>query len=236
VTRRTATRSGVTCSAGAGRVLRTAFRVMQRVRAPRPIHPAGVILAGTVRWVARSELSGIRWIDEPADGEVSSVAARLSRSVGLPRTLPDVIGLALHVDGPAGAGDLELASTGSAFPFRFALFPVWRASSASLGTLLPYRGGRGAVLIMARPLSPRLPRDVGDAGRILENAPWRLGLSFATPSGPWRRFALLELQTAPDQNDSRRFDAGRKLLPGAAMYRWIRELRQPSYDAVQRER
>lgn len=177
--------------------------------------------------------AGIAWIDEPSTPV--SVRARLSRSVGLPSPLPDVIGLALRIDTSAGPADLELASTGTRVLGRFALVPRRRPSSARLGALLPYRGTRGAVLISASTHSPeRLPADLSRLGRTLGETPWHLTLSFATPTGPWRRFAELTLRVDPDQDDTElRFDAVRRPLPGAGAYRWVRVLREPSYLFVQ---
>jgi len=194
-----------------------------------------VILEGTVRWTSRQDASGIRWIDDPADEDVVHVTARFSRSVGLPSALPDVLGLAIRAETPDGWADVELASTGARFPWRFTLRPARRPSSANLGSLIPYRGHHGPVLIIARPLSPVLPSAPDAIARTLSREPWRLRLHHATTHGAWNPFAVLELRTATDQADRIRFDAGRHLLPGARMYRWIQALRQPSYDAVQNQ-
>ncbi|GAB2701599.1 hypothetical protein BKA24_002118 [Microbacterium marinum] len=219
-----------------GGILRAAFVALRLFRRPRPIHPRGVLLEGTVRWTSRQDASGIRWIDDPADADVARVTARFSRSVGLPSALPDVLGLAIRTETTDGWADIELASTGARFPWRFTLRPARRPSSANLGSLIPYRGRHGAVLIIARPLSPALPPASDAIARILSREPWRLRLHHATTHGAWSPFAVLELRTATDQSDAIRFDAGRHLVPGARMYRWIRALRQPSYDAVQNQK
>jgi hypothetical protein len=59
-------------------------------------------------------------------------------------------------------------------------------------------------------------------------------LFFASPRGRWHPFAILTLRRAAGRSDDLRFDAGRRMLPGARMDEWIRAVRQPSYDRVQR--
>ncbi|MFS0867515.1 hypothetical protein AB3M83_09325 [Microbacterium sp. 179-B 1A2 NHS] len=218
----------------AGRALRAGFALLQRFRHPRPIHSRGLLLDGAVHWITDAPQSGIAWIDEPPRQRSAPVVARLSRSVGLPSPLPDVLGLALRVETSDGPADIEFASTGVGVPLRFALIPHRRASRASYGTLLPYRGTRGPVLLRARPLGPPLPSGGRQLERALSAEDWRLGLFFASPLGRWHPFAVLTLRHAPDRPDELRFDAGSRMLPGARMDGWVRAVRQPSYDRVQR--
>ncbi len=215
-----------------GLALRAFFVGLQRVRPPRPIHSRGLALAGSLHWLPRDETAGIRWIDDPVAGERHDVEARFSRSLGLPDVLPDVLGLALRVQTAAGAADIELASTGSTVPLRFALLPRRRPSSGPFGILLPYRGEQGGVLLRAHPVGPPLPAGLRALGAALwRDSSW-LELAHATPSGAWHPFALLRLRST-DAADTMRADAGRRLIPGARMYPWVSALRQPSYDAVQ---
>lgn len=216
-----------------GRALQRLFLALQGVRSPRPIHPRGLLLGGDVFWGDRDRASGIEWIDAPSNRTRANVTARYSRSLGLPDPFPDVLGLALRVETDTGHADLELASTGSRLPLRFALVPRWVPSRGVFTTLLPYRGDAGPVLIRARPLRPSLPADLPGIERALREETWRLSLSFATPGGPWHPFALLSLNARGGDSDIR-FDAGSSVLPGARMYRWANAVRQPSYDAVQR--
>ncbi len=215
-----------------GSVLGLAFTAAQRLRYPRPIHSRGVVLSGAMRWIPDATPAGIAFIDDASAG-VRPVVARVSRSVGLPAPLPDILGLALRVDD----SDIEFASAGWGVPGRLALLPRRRADRASFGILLPYRGARGPVLLGARTVSGRPPAtdpraltgpDVG--------AVWTLELSHATPWGPWHPFALLELRLDPDPDDrGLRFDAVRRPLPGARTYAWVRAARQPSYVRVQHD-
>lgn len=219
----------------AGRILRVVFRAILALRRPRPIHPHGLALGGRLTWLPGAAPSGIAWIDEPPAGGSEPVAARLSRSAGVPSPLPDVVGLALRVATPTGSADVELASTGLSFPSRFWLVPARSPSNARLTTLLPYRGARGPVLLAARTLAPgNLPTDLRDVGAALDGDAWTLRLYHSTPRGRWHPFATLTLTPdagAPDT--TLRFDAGRNVLPGAVSYRWVRLLRDPSYRLVQ---
>lgn len=220
-------------SAVVGRALALVFLGVQRVRHPRPIHPRGLPLTGSVHWMPRNTRSGIRWIDDPAAGESQPLAGRLSRSIGLPAPLPDVIGLALRVQTPEGPADIELASTGSGVPLRFTLLLRSRPSPGVYGTLVPYESDQGRVMVRARSLGPRLPARLGELHRTLRRTAWWVELSHATPAGPWHPFALVDLRAA-ESPDAMRADAGRRLIPGARMPAWFEALRQPSYDAVQR--
>ncbi|HEX5858876.1 MAG TPA: hypothetical protein VFY91_12285 [Microbacterium sp.] len=216
----------------AGELLRLLFRAILLLRRPRPIHSRGRVLRGELTWLEGAVPSGIRWIDEPPDGSVP-VVARLSRSVGLPAALPDVIGLALRVDAGGRPADIELASTGLGIPSRFLLTLHRSPSRARFGTLLPYRSPRGAVLVCALPD----PADVLPAGGdALDGAlarGWRLRVCHATATGRWHPFAMLSLRPAEEQDDAGlRFDAVRHPLPGAETYPWARALREPSYDLV----
>lgn len=213
----------------AGTLLRGLFAASLAVRRPRPIHVHGTMLSGTLRWVGPVRHSGISWIDDPPPSGETPVIARLSRSLGFPDAVPDIFGLALRVPGdPAGpetdAADIEFASTGRGVPLRYALLPLRRPERARFGILLPYRGRRGPVLLSATTV---------DGGPDADG--WRLVLSFASPLGPWRPFALLELRRDVWPGDQPRFDAGRRALPGTRVYPWVRVLRQPSYDRVQRQ-
>jgi len=151
---------------------------------------------------------------------------------------PGSAGRARLMTEPCGAvpqvADIELASTGWNVPARFALLPRRRAERARLGTLLPYRTPRGAVLLVARTSAGRPPATDPRELASASDTAWILTLGHATPAGPWHPFARLELRLDPDQ-DARglRFDAVRRPIPGARAYGWVRALRQPSYVRVQ---
>jgi hypothetical protein len=206
----------------AGEVLAAAFAAIRVVRQPRPIHPYGAVYVGYVNWVnPGGRKSGIAWIDTPPDSGGQGVSVRISRSVGLPSALPDVLGLAFKFMTERGAADVELASSWFGRPGRFLLRPT-RSARGAFGSLMPYRGAFGPVLVSAR-ITHR------------DDEVWKIDLFHATPSSTWCRFAVVSLQkkSRPDASNLR-FDPILNPLPGADTYDWTRRLRQRSYRVARR--
>ncbi|MFF1254971.1 SRPBCC family protein [Pseudarthrobacter sp. NPDC058329] len=218
----------------AGRAFSALFRLLKVVRPDRPIHPKGIGLAGVLtRTGSSAEPSGLDWLDSAG---IDTVAARFSRSVGLPGGLPDILGLALRVTpsrgvppgraDDAGPADVLFASTGWQVPGRFLLQPRLDVTSATFTTLMPYRGRKGPVLVGLRTKS--LP-----AGSVT-SGDWILGLYWARPAGQWRQCGELRLQAAPEPADTPlRFNPLENQPPGAGTYAWTRRLRERSYRAAQ---
>ncbi|MCU1568151.1 MAG: hypothetical protein JWQ56_3088 [Pseudarthrobacter sp.] len=227
-------------SAAAGRAFAGVFRILKAARPGRPIHPKGIGLTGElIRTGNAGAPSGLDWLDVPG---TDSVQARSSRSAGLPSMLPDVLGLALRItpsDGgrgisseggasakSGGVADVLFASTGWQLPGRFLLQPKLDVSTATLTTLMPYRGRSGPVLLGLRTIS--LP------GGSLTSGHWVLGLYWARPTGPWHQCGELRLQASPETSDtSLRFNPLENQPPGAQAYAWTRRLRERSYQVAQ---
>jgi hypothetical protein len=207
----------------AGRVLAAGFAAIRAVRRPRPIHPNGTVYLGHVNWVNPGRNSGIPWIDTPPASGGQDVIVRVSRSVGLPSALPDVIGLAFKFMTERGAADLELVSSWLGLPSRFLLRPT-RSLRGAFGSLMPYRGALGPVLVGART-------------NHRDDEVWKIDLFHAAPSSTWCRFAVVSLGTKslPDAANLR-FDPMVNPLPGATTYDWTRRLRQRSYRVARRSR
>lgn len=219
----------VTASAVVGRLLAGVFAAVSLLRPARPIHPRGVALRGSLERSGTAVPSGVDWIDVPGrDG----VEARVSRSIGLPLALPDIIGLALRMDGGA-RGDLFLASTGLGVPSRYVLHLLGRADRARFSTVIPYRGRRGPVLIGARTLTaPPLPARPRALASALAGGEWALELYHARPLGRWHRFGTLTLafdEEAGAIDTDRRLDPILHVLPGSEQYAWAARIREPAY-------
>ncbi|MHA7282139.1 hypothetical protein [Arthrobacter sp. TMS2-4] len=216
------------------------FRAIKQIRRHRPIHARGLRLDGTVVIHEHGLRSGIAWIDRPGR---SPATARVSRSVGTPDGLPDIMGLAVRVHHPGNGSapstfsDILFSSTGWSFPGRFVLVPRLSVSRAPFSTMMPYRGEDGPVLLGARTLSPTdLPASLGALERALGPSAWQLGLFFATPVGSWQHFGTLTLALDPDaEEEDLRFDAVLHPLAGAATYEWSRRVREPSYALARRD-
>ncbi|ACU96853.1 hypothetical protein Svir_18300 [Saccharomonospora viridis DSM 43017] len=200
-----------------GSVLGDVFGTIARFRHDKPLHPRGTVYDAVLRRTGSFEPWGVEWLDLP--GEDHGVV-RLSRSVGLPRPLPDVLGLAFTFNGPAGdRHDLLLATTGLRPGTRFALLPRRDPFAVPYSSLLPYRAPRGLVLLAAMPTA---------------GAGFRL--CAATPAGRWQGFATLELSGRTGSGPDRpiRFDPVLHPLPGLSWPPELARLREPAYAAARR--
>ncbi|WP_138416262.1 hypothetical protein [Sinomonas gamaensis] len=215
-----------------GQLFAAAFDVLKTFRPRRPIHTQGVLLSGTLERLGSGEPSAIAFLDTPG---TTPVSARLSRSLGLPISWPDIIGLALRLRTDDGDADVLLASTGWRVPARFALTAHATAGVARFTSLMPYRSPRGPVILGARTTSA----DPGAPGRFRPDTVWQLDLYWARPLGPWRKFGSLRLVPELDAEgrveDTRaRFDPLLNILPTAGTYPWTRRLREHSYRLARR--
>ncbi|WP_280472135.1 phosphodiesterase [Nocardia cyriacigeorgica] len=115
-----------------------AFEAGARVRHGRVFHPRGVRLSG--RFHAEDE-----YVSLFGQGE-RAVIARLSKGIGTPAGLPDVLGLAFRVlDRDDHPWDFVLATTGRGGLGRLAITPARGWASARYGSLLPYRFGESSL-------------------------------------------------------------------------------------------
>jgi hypothetical protein len=125
------------------------FGSLARARHDRALHPEGVVWAATTTF-ARS----VTGVPAPSGGgEIDSVL-RLSRAIGLPTALPDILGFALRLHdlhGPGRHQDLLLASS-PAPPMHTMLAPARSFERAWFTSLLPYRiGDRRSILVAHAP-------------------------------------------------------------------------------------
>lgn len=205
-------------SSAAGLALAGATRAVAAVRtAGKPLHPRGRVVMGRLRRTGAEPPTGVAWLDETGDDEV---LVRWSRAVGLPSPLPDIHGLALRVprdDG--GHGDLLFATTGLGRLTRFVLTASGTPYGRPLTTLLPYRTAHGPLLLAA----------VG-------TGEGRFEIACASPSGPWRHVAHLDLSDTEGPDPEISFDPVRNTVPGLAAYDLVRRLREPSYRTARRTR
>jgi hypothetical protein len=209
--------------AAAGRVLAGIFFLLGKIRhgERKALHPRGELVRARLRRHGISAHTGVEWLDEFG---VDDVVVRLSRSIGLPGPLPDVLGFAMRV--PAGTeqyGDVLLATTGTGALGRFLLRPARSAQQATYSSLFPYRTAAGPLLLAAFAIPDRLGH---------------FELAWARLTGTWTVFATLELFDAPeDASDAGlSFDPILNVVPGLEPYEWSRQLRELSYAAARRSR
>jgi hypothetical protein len=201
------------------------------VRRGKPLHPEGVVFDAVLHRTGSSGEWGSAWLDQPGEdrGQV-----RLSRAVGLPAAVPDVLGLALTFRGPRDARhDLLLATTGLSRVGRFVLLPARGPVGPAYTSLFPYETARGPVLLSAVPSAAVSPRAVGRPADEPAR-PRAFRMLAATPAGRWRAFGRVELtDRAGDEPDlPLRFDPIRYPLPGLRAYPGLARLREPAYAAA----
>jgi hypothetical protein len=106
-----------------------------RARHQRFMHPAGRSFAGTLE--ISGAVTGSQLLDRPGRHPVT---VRVSRGVGLPAALPDILGLAMRVAGPGGRRDLLLSTAGRSRLSRHVPVPRWTFDTG-YGSILSYRTG-----------------------------------------------------------------------------------------------
>ena len=203
-----------------------AFRGASRLRGERAIHARGRTLTGRVT-VTGTARTGAGLLDEPA--ELAAVV-RVSRSVGLPLPLPDVLGLAvrlLDAHGPGRHQDLLLDSTLEPALLRRLPWPARDHLRPLHGSLLPYDVAGRRLLLGARALP-------GQGSATLTDLPdgVALELLLATPHGGWERWAVLTTDGVLPAPEGRRtrfnpWTTGGGLRPSGPWQEW----RRRAYDA-----
>ena len=190
--------------------------------ARKPLHPDGDVVAGRIYRRGSEEKTGVAWLDEAGEDDV---VVRLSRAIGLPRSMPDIHGLAIRVPAPRGGtdegvGDILFATTGSGRATRFVLTLTRNPCARPLTTLLPYETDTGPVVLAA---------DCSLGGDTYE-------LAWARPTGDWHNFAVLRLSTRHSDNADLSFDPVRRQIPGLRQYPAVTRLREPAYLRARRSR
>jgi hypothetical protein len=127
------------------------FGLLARARGDRALHPRGVTWAATTTFAR--PVPDVAALSEPR--EFYSLL-RLSRAIGLPPILPDILGLALRLhdfDGPGRPLDLLLASAPPP-PSHRTLAPARSFERTWFTGLLRYRIGRSRPVLVAHSAGP----------------------------------------------------------------------------------
>lgn len=193
-------------------VAAAAMAAGSRARGKRVFHPEGTA------YTARIELAG--GFGLPTGHHEGT--ARLSRGIGLPDALPDLLGLALRITDVGATGrhqDLLLVSSARPFPLRHLLVPAKRYRATTYSSLTRFRTPDGTkVTVEARPRG-------GDR---------QFDLCVATGTGPPVSVgvAVLDDPLPHDEGQSLTFDLWRHraLLEPLG---WINRLRRTAYPASQ---
>lgn len=203
-------------SAAGGLGLAAGLGAVAVARRDKPLHAFGRVAAGTLTVTADAPASGVPLLDHP---DHHRCTVRRSRAMSLTHHGPDVMGVAVRIEGAAddgGPADLLLASTGTGGLTRWLLRPHLREDGGPLTTLLPQLGPRGAVWLRLDP-----------AGRSAYD------LSWSGTHDRWHRVGRLELDGPWGEDRPLRFAPVDRPLAGLRPPTWVRVLRRPAYQAAQ---
>ncbi|GGL20284.1 hypothetical protein GCM10011588_38860 [Nocardia jinanensis] len=214
-------------------LVRGAFDTGARLRHARFFHPRGVRLSG--RFHAEPEFEPLFGAGERA------TLARLSKGVGTPGGVPDVLGLAFRVlDRDEKPWDFALATTGQSAAVRLTLTLARGWDSARFGSLLPYRwGDSGPLWVLAEP-DPGQPTSTSltSLARYVHEHQVGFTVSVAGLGSGRRKVGHLLLRAAdPGEHRTDFYDpvlnhpAEVALLP-----RQVQRLRESAYDGSRRGR
>src|SRR5581483_2850092 len=196
------------------------------IRRRRVFHPIGLIVSGRLERTA-----------PPGEGlpaESGDIEARISKAVGLPGRLPDLIGLALRIPPRAFAAtpwDILMVSAGSGALTRFALHPVtsWRAP---MNTLMPLRYDGDYWWLRARMTSP-LDADglsLDDISHAVERG-LEYDLDQACGTGDFAPLATIRLDKAGDASHDIAFDPTIHSAPDVKLApEWLTDIRRRAYE------
>ncbi|MFF8096324.1 phosphodiesterase [Streptomyces sp. NPDC016675] len=226
-------------------IRRIAHRVADRVarwRSAPALHPHGVLCTGTLTVTGRRDTPwGVPWLDRPGS---YTATVRWSRALGLPRPLPDALGLAVRVEDADSLGnaiDLLFTSSRRGRLGRHLPLPRPNALQGPYSTLLPYRVGERERVLAAFPV----PEVHGASGNTLPTLwqelarrPVRFDLRAAAPDEPWTTFASLSLEAAhaAPATSTVSYDPYARSLPGLRPTGRLRRLRDAAYAGSRRGR
>jgi hypothetical protein len=211
------------------------LQVGSAVRHRRVFHPLGVLAEGRIDRVAPP---GVGLPVESAD-----ILARVSKAVGVPGSLPDLIGLAWRMPPRATATtpwDVLAVSAGSGLLTRFALRPTLSWTGTTLTTLMPLHRDDGWWWLKAE-MTTELGGGLSLAAvsEAIDGGGVEFDVRQAHGTGPFEPLALLTLSRAipTDEDHDVSFDPTRNTTPGVELGpRWLTDLRERAYFRSRRGR
>ncbi|MGY1590494.1 phosphodiesterase [Geodermatophilus sp. SYSU D00708] len=215
----------------AGRAAAVPLGALARLRGGKPMHPRGVVADAVLERADGPAAWGVPWLGARAE---DAVTVRLSRSVGLPAPLPDVLGLALRLPGEEHPVDLLLSSSGRGRLTRRLTIPCWDAATV-YSSIMGYRSDAGTLLLAALPApgTGPLPSTPGPLGVAVAAGRAVFTLAAARGGGEWHPFGRLRLLAPGDPLDPDvRFDAVRNPPPGLVPDGPMARFRAPAYAAA----
>jgi hypothetical protein len=205
------------------------------LRHRRVFHPLGILATGRIERVAPR--------DEGLPIASADVVGRVSKAVGSPGGLPDLIGLAWRMPPRVDAAtpwDVLMVSSGSGLLTRCTLRPTLSWTGTTLTTLMPLHREDGwwwlkaeSITDVAGGLSLEAVRDaINDRGLVFD-------VQQAHGRGPFEPLAELSLTGVipTDEDHDVSFDPARHTTAGVELGpAWLTELRERAYLRSRRGR
>lgn len=209
-------------------------------RGGKAVHPAGVVYGGrlTVEDSPHAPVAS-QLLGTPAE---HPVLLRFSRSLGVPRPIPDLLGVSLRVLDAYGAGrhqDFMLVSSVDLPVLHHIFVPAGDTQQRPYSSSLPYRAGDETFIVGVVPdaHSPRPPgRDEFDRlDRAAATGRLTFGLAVAAIGGRFRRVGTLRVgERLPQSVDALRFNpfnSGGGMAPAGVLNR-LRDYAYPLSQAA----
>jgi len=223
----------------AGVAIGTVLAGVGYLRRAKPVHPHGVTyrarlsVPGATAAPAASTLLG-------TPGEHDAIV-RFSRSLGLPRPLPDLLGISIRVIDAYGRDrhqDLLLVTCGRRPVLHHVFLPARDVQQRPYSSAIPYVAGDRRFVVGALPDAGAPQPPGADAfGRLARAAATgrlTFGLAVAAVPGPFARVATIHvLDPLPDTLEGLRFspfNSGGGLQPSGLLNR----MRRTAYPLSQR--
>ncbi len=196
----------------AGYGIGVVLAVLAAVRGGKAVHPHGIV------YRARLTVDGT--VDAPSASRLFAAPAehrvvmRFSRSLGMPRPIPDLLGVSLRVLDAYGHGahqDFLLVSSIDVPVLHHLLVPATDVQQRPYSSSLPYRAGASTFVVGVIP-DPRSPRPEGDdefdrLARAAATGRLTFGLAIASLGGRFRRVGTLLVEDRlPPEADALRFN------------------------------
>ncbi|SOD94450.1 hypothetical protein SAMN06272739_0816 [Blastococcus haudaquaticus] len=210
---------------GAGRLVAVPLGAIAQWRGGKPMHPRGVVFDAVLERRGSTPVWGVPWLDAQSSDQA---VVRLSRGAGLPAPLPDLLGLAVRLPGPAPV-DLLLSTTGRGRLTR--LVPVPRRDTAAVySSIMGYRSDAGTLRLAALPEADGVSSDPEELAGDVSRHSLRFTLAAARGTGPWQPFGRLVLvEPVAGLDPDVMFDAVQNPPPGLAPDGPMARFRAPAY-------